>query len=78
MSTFLSRAIVCKANTGDDTATKLHDHFEAPVTAQRVRQLLSDTEHLEWTRLKPAPRLLSRHKVDRLSWARAKIAVWLR
>ena len=67
------RAVLRKASSVLYSAQKLRSMFNLPVGVRRVQQLLQKAQHLEWCKMKVAPKLAPHHREARLKWAREQI-----
>eukprot|EP00171_Calliarthron_tuberculosum_P009416 IDg9416t1 len=61
-SSELGRVFIQAAQRGDCTARKLVEKHKSLTGFCRVKQMLQDVAHLEWTRMRTAPKLAKCHK----------------
>ena len=64
------RAVLRKASSGLYTARQLRAMFTLPVTVRRVQLMLERAAHLQWKRMRRAPKLSQKNHADLLAWAR--------
>ncbi len=68
-----ARAIVRKASYGRHSARQLRDMYSAPVTVRRVQQLLQDTAHLQYKRMKCVLKPTPWQKEQRVEWSKTQL-----
>ena len=56
------------------TSTQIKAELEVSVSNRRIRQILNSSEKVKWTKRQKKPRLLNRHKVARLQFAKDHIS----
>jgi len=64
------RSIVTTASKKKLSASKVRDDLQLPITVRRVRQILSESMTLKWTKRKSKPALKIHHKTARLEFAK--------
>ncbi len=69
----VQRLMMRSAHTGQYTVCQLRDRYAPMITVRRVQQILQAEPSLEYVRAVPVPRLLTRHRNERLEWARDMI-----
>lgn len=73
LSAIAKRNLVRQANKGNSSASELRTSLNLDVSVRRVQQVLHDTPHLQYKKMKCAPALTVRHKQDRIKWATAHV-----
>lgn len=64
------RHIIQLAVRTKKSAREILNHLNLTVTTRRIQQVLSSTAYLRYAKLRTAPYLQARHKVERLNWSR--------
>ena len=64
-----ARLLLRSASKGTRTSKELRSDLNHNISDRRVRQLLHDAEHLQWTKRSGAPPLSKKHKESRIKFA---------
>ena len=64
------RRILREASKGKSSASDIQRALQLPITARRVRQILSSSSHLKYVKQECVPPLTTRHLEDRMTFAR--------
>lgn len=62
------RRIIRSASQNGCSSKQICTDLRLPVTSRRVRQILSTSQSLRWSKMKAAPKLTDRHKKQRLEY----------
>eukprot|EP00171_Calliarthron_tuberculosum_P006465 IDg6465t1 len=71
LSSTVRRKFVRRSAKGKYSSREIRNHFNAPVSVCRVRQILQEVSHLEYNAMKRLPMLTLHHKMYLEEWERS-------